>query len=350
MLSKEIWVSVIVPVYNAEAFLARCVDSILRQTYSNIELVLVDDGSTDLSADLCDAYEQENKNVIVIHQENAGDSAARNAGIRKMHGTFVFFVDADDYIPLDAIEKLIKVQIEKNADIVIGTVNTKETEKLECIEMTSPEMAMFCINQNSYMQKKSMPEFVRNVNPGSQCMKIIRKSLITDNSAWFNEQVRMHHQDTLFSMKLYSLTDNIVLTNIPTYFYSVDVPESMRKRRNLNKLNEADILVRNMADIIKLYKMDNSEDLLKQFYIEILYECWSEYFVHRANQDSLKKRKEDLLRYTTIFQSIIPFQYINVKQDIASYRYYQRLIIQMVLHQKYFLLTILSWVWSKCRK
>lgn len=349
MTEKQL-VSVVVPVYNAELFLERCVESILQQTYSNIELVLVDDGSTDSSPMLCDAYAKKYANSMVIHQKNAGDSAARNAGIREMHGTFVFFVDADDYIPPHAIDGLMRIQIQKEADIVIGMVNTDVVERVQSVDMTSQEMAFFCIDQNRYMQEHTMPAFAEYINPGSQCMKIIRKSLITDHAAWFNEKVRMHHQDTLFSMKLYALTNRIVLTNVLAYYYDTQVPASMRKKRNPNKLREADILVRSMADNIEQYAIQNKQELFRRFYVEILYECWSEYFVHRDNQDSLRMRNKDLHKYIEIFEDILSFDNIHAKSDIVTYRWYQKMVLTLVLHKRYQVLTLLSWGWSRIKK
>lgn len=100
-------VSVIVPAYDAARFLARCADSILNQTYGSLELILVDDGSTDDTGAICDAYARRDNRVVVIHQPNRGVSAARNAGIDKSSGTYLMFVDADDALLPEAVETLL---------------------------------------------------------------------------------------------------------------------------------------------------------------------------------------------------------------------------------------------------
>ena len=102
-------ISVIVPVYNIKDYLERCVNSILAQTYRNLEVILVDDGSTDGSGELCDTLVQQDSRIRVIHQANAGSSAARNHGIRESHGEFLGFVDSDDYIAPDMYEKMYEV-------------------------------------------------------------------------------------------------------------------------------------------------------------------------------------------------------------------------------------------------
>ena len=90
--------SVIVPVYKTEKYLKRCVDSILCQTYSDLEVILVDDGSPDACPQFCDAYQKQDARVVVLHQKNAGVSAARNAGLDRASGAYITFVDSDDYI------------------------------------------------------------------------------------------------------------------------------------------------------------------------------------------------------------------------------------------------------------
>ena len=113
-------ISVIVPVYNIEKYLRKCIDSILSQTYENIEVILVDDGSTDNCGAICDEYAKIDPRIIVIHKKNAGVSAARNTGIMQCIGEYVFFVDSDDYLPIDSIEKLYNSINEYEADISIG--------------------------------------------------------------------------------------------------------------------------------------------------------------------------------------------------------------------------------------
>lgn len=115
---REAYISVIVPVYNAEHYLEKCIRSIIGQTYSNLEIILVDDGSTDGSGILCDEFAVEDARVHVIHQKNCGLVAARRIGVRNASGKYITFVDADDYIDLDTYEVLVQYMGEKDADVV----------------------------------------------------------------------------------------------------------------------------------------------------------------------------------------------------------------------------------------
>lgn len=115
-------VSVIVPVYNVEKYLKKSVNSIICQTYSNLDIILVDDGSPDRSGYLCDRFAEKDKRIRVIHKENGGVSTARNAGIDAATGTYICFVDSDDWLPSNAIEILTSRIKSDDSDFCIGEI------------------------------------------------------------------------------------------------------------------------------------------------------------------------------------------------------------------------------------
>ncbi len=119
-------ISVIVPVYKVEPYLRKCVDSILNQTYRNLEVILVDDGSPDNCGAICDEYAAKDNRIKVIHKKNGGLSDARNAGLAVMNGEYLSFVDSDDLLPDDAVETMLTVAVAENADLVIGGHNRFE--------------------------------------------------------------------------------------------------------------------------------------------------------------------------------------------------------------------------------
>ena len=115
---RKTLVSIIVPVYRAEAYLDKCVRSLREQSYQNIEIILVDDGSPDKSGELCDAYAAQDERIKVVHQANAGCSAARNHGLQVMQGEYVLFVDSDDWLERDTVRDNLTLALEQNADMV----------------------------------------------------------------------------------------------------------------------------------------------------------------------------------------------------------------------------------------
>ena len=116
---NELLISVVVPVYNVEKYLGRCVDSIINQTYANLEIILVDDGSTDNSGKICDDYLNKDNRIHVIHKVNGGLSDARNTGIDESKGEYILFVDSDDYISNRMVEALCKSMLENESDLAL---------------------------------------------------------------------------------------------------------------------------------------------------------------------------------------------------------------------------------------
>ena len=140
-------ISIIIPVYNSERYLEKCVNSVLNQTYKNLEIILVDDGSTDLSPRMCDAFSVQDSRIKVIHQENQRQAAARNTGIEVASGEYIMFVDSDDYIADDMCEYLMDGALSYHADIAIcgsmavcldGTINFSKKSDV-VVEMTTYE-------------------------------------------------------------------------------------------------------------------------------------------------------------------------------------------------------------------
>lgn len=129
---KEKLVSVIIPIYKVEKYLTRCLDTVINQTYRNLEIILVDDGSPDKCPEICDEYATKDGRIKVLHKKNGGVSAARNSGIRIATGDFFVFVDSDDFLNLNAIQRWILLSEKYNADMVIG--NFKNYYGKEAVE------------------------------------------------------------------------------------------------------------------------------------------------------------------------------------------------------------------------
>ena len=166
-------ISVIVPIYNTDLFLERCVDSILNQTYENLEIILVNDGSTDRSGKICDNYINKDARVKVIHKKNGGASTARNTGLQAANGVYIGFVDSDDYISLNMYEEMVQ-NMEQDVDIVTcGTVIVSENNKI------SKNTYGHSLKRYRMDTEESVSELVRlNMLSFSVCDKLFRSSLI----------------------------------------------------------------------------------------------------------------------------------------------------------------------------
>ena len=153
--NKDILITIIVPVYNVEKYLKKCIDSIITQTYDNLEIILVDDGSTDSSGNICDEYKTNDSRIKVIHKINAGLSSARNAALEIATGELIGFVDSDDYIDPMMYEKLIKNMNKYHSDIavcdfVFNGIKDSHSEKYKTHEFVSVGKEKFVNTQNDY--------------------------------------------------------------------------------------------------------------------------------------------------------------------------------------------------------
>ena len=151
-------ISIVVPVYNTAAYLEKCIDSILNQTYKNLEIILVDDGSTDNSGNICDEYKAKDNRVIVIHQANSGVSSARNIALDIAKGEYISFVDSDDWIEADMYKELLQQLLVEESDIAMcgyyyddGSVIEKKDFCYKSIHLTNEEAMAACLSRKNNM-------------------------------------------------------------------------------------------------------------------------------------------------------------------------------------------------------
>lgn len=211
-------VSIIVPVYNAERYINACIDSLTSQTYGNVEIILVNDGSTDSSGGICDDYTRSDNRVTVIHQENQGVSVARNRGILEAHGEYLLFVDADDYIGENVVQNMMAgVMNGEDVDIVAGNFLVFNSDGYvgEPVKPNIPAGVL------SYQDEEGMYLYGLLTTLNSACGKLIRKSVITENGILFSEELKIA-EDLEFMAKAILKSESILYLDEPLYFYRRD--------------------------------------------------------------------------------------------------------------------------------
>lgn len=209
-------VSVIVPVYNAEDYLEKCISSITAQTFADLELILVDDGSPDKSGEICDALAKTDERIKVIHKQNAGVSAARNMGLQTASGDYVFFCDSDDTLPRDAIERLY-IKIKDGYDMTTGYFEYVESNKKGNLVNTR----RFIKTQAFEVKNDFGKEFDlcwRSVVFTSSCGKLFVRDIIEKNNIRFNKNLIVF-EDFDFVLSYLEVTKSIFV--IDSYVYSV---------------------------------------------------------------------------------------------------------------------------------
>ena len=213
-------VSVIVPVYNTEQYLDRCINSILSQSYKNLELLLIDDGSKDDSYKKCVAYAEKHANITVIHQDNFGPGHARNVGIAQAKGEFIVFVDSDDSIDKEHIAGLLKAHKTKKSLVLCGYKKVFTDHK----DYYSPG--------NKELKKNEFADFYNEwlIEPiiGSPCNKLIEAEVIKNHNLRFPEGLN-YAEDFIFSTKLFDCVDSVTTIDNCSYNYSMETPDSLTK-------------------------------------------------------------------------------------------------------------------------
>lgn len=206
-------ISVIIPVYNVEKYLSNCLESVLAQTMDNFEVILVNDGSIDKSAYICEKFAERDKRLKVFHKKNSGPASARNFGLQKAIGKYIMFIDADDYINHDTFKVVFNVAEKSSLDLVVYSIYEKNVNDLKRRE----------INECTFEDQKSKKEFLKQVWIDSGMLaspvnKLYRTEVIKRNNILFNEDFFIA-EDYLFNLKLIDVAKKGVSINTPLYYY-----------------------------------------------------------------------------------------------------------------------------------
>lgn len=217
-------ISVIVPVYNAEKYLTRCIDSICNQTYNNLEIILVNDGSTDTSKHLCEELLKKDARLKLINQNNGGSSIARNTGLENATGDFISFIDSDDYIEKVMLEQMLNLIIEHNIDVVEIERNSESNSK---------------IFDNNFTIEDTITAAERIIKTTSfQVWKRLYRKSVVENMRFIPNII---HQDVFFTVDVLNKVSSIGFLNSKLYIYN---RESMGIIRSKYSAMKRDVAVR----------------------------------------------------------------------------------------------------------
>lgn len=228
-------VSVIIPVYNVEAFLGCCIESIMAQTYSNLEIILINDGSTDKSGSICDLYKNKDSRIKVLHKENAGVSSARNAGLNIANGEYIFFLDSDDYIENDAVEKLAINISQYNGDMCIGCTRVVNNDSDILKEHTFPfKESVRTVNELEFWRLFEQSKIIGTV----VWSKLYQRELL-DGLQFVDGKI---HEDEEILHRIVSRCDHIVCINEILFNYRVGNESIMSHEFRIENISKADFL------------------------------------------------------------------------------------------------------------
>lgn len=244
--------SIIVPVYNVEKYLNKCIESILNQTFKDFEIILIDDGSTDKSGLMCDEFALQNENIYSIHQENSGPGGARNKGIDLSKGSYILFLDSDDTLVKDALASLKTVVEHSKADLVLFDI-IHINEKGEKLKQEVWNLKSGCV-----FSPIEQPQLL--LGNAGVCGKLWRKELFDD----LRFIPDMWYEDINLNQKLYTKTQRAIYLPEILYNYLIHDNSIMH---NVNVARNYDI-IKSFEDILDYFKKKN---LYFVFYDELEY-------------------------------------------------------------------------------
>lgn len=265
-------VSIVVPVYNVEKYLHQCVESLQQQTFKDIEIILVDDGSTDSSGMLCDSFAEKYDNVKTIHKENQGLGYARNTGLEYVTGDYVTFIDSDDYADIDMVEKLYAAAEQYMADAVIGGFK-RVTNSGSVLFQETYDFQVF--NGNQVQQEL----FMRMLGSSPERSDAIRMSVwnalysmrvIRDSGALFPSERELISEDIIFDSVFFSKASRAVLINSNSYNYRVN-EQSLTAKYKADRFEKSLILYNELIRRVKKLNMGelSVQRVQRQFFVNV---------------------------------------------------------------------------------
>ena len=307
-------ISIIVPMYNEEKFIGRCIKSVINQTVSNWELLLIDDGSTDYTANICKNYIRDNR-IHLFNKKNSGVSDTRNLGIAQSKGNWITFLDADDELEKDYIENSTKIIKQNNLDIIIGEINSSLGQK-------------YLIKDNVMYDEKSKKELItslitsknRNKNYDSKMLgyvigKVYKKSIIENVRFSINIKFR---EDMLFNLKAFNNSKNVLLAKQLSYKYIINTKSASFKYIK-NYIEEIKIFKNIMDDILSSSDINFKSDLyvcMTSMYMNWLKLC----VMHKDSKFSKKEKLEEIKRSFNckLWQDV--FYQVNFRKLTKQYK------------------------------
>lgn len=312
-------ISVIVPVYKAENYLHRCVDSLLAQTFQDFEILLIDDGSPDRSGEICDEYARKDKRVRVFHKENGGVSSARNVGLDHARGEWICFVDSDDWVGRTYLKSLYIDALNNHAELVVHgyvmlTIDGKK------IQFESYSNRLYKLENGLYDMFVEQNLYYR----GSPCSKLYKRFLLVEHGIKFDTDVH-YGEDLCFVLDYLSVIQLVYFSSESSYYY-IQYGTSSVNRMFAFSEEYAGYLHLKQSFYRLLNRMDCSKECCLPYIAWIAFFLYRSILMLRDRHDYTSMNKDDWAFYAKYFQSIQLKNRIDYWVIVHVYRYYYFLI------------------------
>ena len=290
-------ISVILPVYKVEKYIDQCMNTVLNQTYQNLEIILVDDGSPDNCGKICDEYQKKDARIKVIHKKNGGAPAARNDALKIATGDWIAYVDPDDWIEPEAFEEALKVGLRDNSDIVIFNTYINTGDQQREVKAFPND---FCTDDRKIIQAMQLSSLSKNYSPfsdnwsqGFPWDKIYRADFLKEHNVLWPINVKAN-DDVIYTIHAFQFARRISYFDRTFYHYRMN-PESIGHKYMPDRVKvDHDIYVE-MMRIKELYHLGSDYDLA--LYSRIMRNVWlslGRCFFHPQNTKSLRQKLKDI--------------------------------------------------------
>lgn len=331
---KNIEIAIIIPVYNAERYIKRCINSIIQQKYSYFKVILINDGSTDHSLQLCEEFQNNDIRISVHTQKNSGVSAARNKGLSICSSPFCCFVDADDYLEPDFLSNFIE-GLSDNTDMVFQGINrifdNKKKEEIKPLKGIYPKEQL--LNGISDINKFSIFGYV--------CTKLYKTEIIKQNNLWFNERISIS-EDRIFSLQYLKYCNELSVINKSAYNYIIHNNGLTTLKRNYKEIKEA--AEKNLACAIDLFYLPNNDRFKIDTYRMYILSSFGYLTALFNSNENFITQKNEIKNYINSYSKWLHFYKPNNK--------YYSLLHKILKIKNSFIITILlrTYWWLKNKK
>ena len=307
-------ISVVMPVYNVEKFLEQCLDSVINQTFKDIEIICVNDGSKDRSEEILNRYAESDSRIKVVNQANAGAAIARNKGIELASGEYLYIMDSDDFIELNMLETMYNKALETDSEVVVCDAHSFDNVRNEIIRNDYTLFKQF-LPEKKCFNAKEYPKYIFNYTAGYFWNKLFKTSLIKDNNLFFPPEVKIFHDAFLtFTSLVLAKKQTYITDKFAYYRVNLTTNETSRLSKNVDDPLKVIYLIRKKLEQMGCY------ELYEQSLINVTM-FWISNIIHMLTPNALKEFHKVLK--TTFF---VDFKILERDKDYFYDKSYYNLV------------------------
>ena len=308
-------ISVIIPIYNVEKYLDECIKSICNQTFTNFEIIAINDGSTDSSLSIIEMYASKDSRIRIINQRNEGVSAARNKGLKEARGTYILFIDSDDYILPNTLSYLWECAQETNAEIVLGNVwsfyNDDYNNKVALYERSDMiDNASVFTGENLYAQLMRFDSF-----PPLVYLYFTKRSYLIEKNIWMDETVG--HEDELWTIHAMCQAKRIKPINFYYYYYRQRIGSFMYSNNLEYRLESMLSISKQLVTFVHKQQYKSNVEMLNWIFVRI-------FWMYLQTTYIFERLKTINYSFYNYYRSLLieVFPNLNNEQQIQSLKFY----------------------------